>query len=59
MLSAYTCRYTLRNGARGVLTILASSSCAALISAMDHLGDALRTCSARPGLTSPVEVPAA
>ena len=51
-MNAYTLRYTLRNGARGVLTMLASSSCAAVITAIDLLGDQLRTCSCCAGLTT-------
>jgi len=51
---AYSLRYTLRNGARGVLTVLASSSCAAILTALDVFGDALHTCSVRPGVLGPV-----
>lgn len=39
--------YTLRDGSRGVLHVLTTSSCAAIVIALDTLGDTLRTCSAR------------
>ena len=47
-MSTYLARYTLRNGARGVLHVIATSSCHAVIVAIDTFGDALRTCSVRP-----------
>lgn len=46
-MSTYQARYTLRNGAVGVLTLLASSSCGAILIAIDTFGEQLRTCSAR------------
>lgn len=49
-MNAYTLRYTLRNGTRGVLTMLSDSSASAIVQAMDLFGEQLRTCSARPGL---------
>jgi hypothetical protein len=50
-MSAFTLRYTLRNGTRGVLTMLCDSSTGAIVQAIDLFGDQLRACSARPGLT--------
>ena len=47
-MSTYLARYTLRNGARGVLHIIAASSCDAVVTAIDLFGTALRTCSVRP-----------
>lgn len=39
--------YTLRNGARGTLHCIASSTTDALVIALDMFGAALRTCAAR------------
>lgn len=47
-MKLYRTAYTLRNGARGVLHVIAACSCDAIVTAMDTFGDALRTCSARP-----------
>ena len=47
-MNTYFARYTLRNGGRGVLTVIATSSCAAVMVAIDTFGDALRKCSVRP-----------
>lgn len=47
-LRAFSARYTLRNGTAGVLTLLAHSSCAAILIAIDTFGTQLRTCSALP-----------
>lgn len=47
-MNTYFARYTLRDGGRGVLTVIASSSCAAVVVAIDLFGDALRKCSVRP-----------
>ena len=46
---AFSARYTLRNGSGGVLVLLATSSCAAILIAIDTFGTRLRTCSALPG----------
>lgn len=46
-MAHYAAVYTLRNGTRGVLDLIASSSCAAILTALDTFGDALRSCSAR------------
>jgi hypothetical protein len=43
----YLARYTLRNGARGVLHVVAACSCDAVITAIETFGEALRTCSVR------------
>lgn len=50
-MTAYTLRYTLRNGTAGVLTMLCDSSSGAIVAALDLFGDQLRRISARPGLT--------
>ena len=47
-MKTYLARYTLRNGARGVLTVIAACSCDAVITAIDTFGLALRTCSVKP-----------
>ena len=47
-MTVYLVRYTLRNGTRAVLHVPTTSSCAAVIVALDTCGDALRTCSVRP-----------
>ena len=47
-MKRYVARYTLRNGARGVLHVIARSSCDAVITAIDTFGERLRTCSVRP-----------
>lgn len=39
--------YQLRDGTRGVLPVLARSSCDAILAALDSFGEALRACSAR------------
>ena len=39
-------RYTLRNGARGTLSMIAASTTAAIVCALDLFGDRLRTASA-------------
>jgi hypothetical protein len=41
-------RYTLCNGTRGTLDVIAASSCDGIEIALELFGDALRTCSARP-----------
>lgn len=48
-MTTYLARYTLRNGVQGVLTLIAGSSCAAILIAIDTFGEQLRCCSARPG----------
>lgn len=40
--------YTLADGTRGRLDVLARSSCEAVVAAIDAFGEALRLCSARP-----------
>ena len=47
-MKLYRTAYTLRNGTRGVLHVVAGCSCDAIVIAIDTLGDALRSCSARP-----------
>lgn len=47
-MRAFLTKCRLRNGARVVLTILATSSCQAIVIAQDTFGDALHVCSARP-----------
>ena len=47
-MKVFVTRYRLRNGASGVLRVIAASSCAAIVHAMDLFGDALRCCAARP-----------
>ena len=44
----YRAAYTLRNGTRGVLHVLARNTCGAVVIAIDTFGEQLRTCSARP-----------
>jgi hypothetical protein len=39
--------YTLRNGARGTLHCIASSTTEAVLLALDTFGNSLRTCAAR------------
>lgn len=47
-MQRFLARYTLRNGARGVLHVLALCSCDVVVVALDTFGEALRTCSVRP-----------
>lgn len=47
-MRTFLARYTLRNGARGVLHVIALCSCDAVLRAIDTFGDQLRTCSVRP-----------
>ena len=47
-MHAYLARYTLRNGSRGVLHLVAACSCDAVVACIDTFGEALRTCSVRP-----------
>ena len=47
-MSAYRLRYrTECGGPLHTIDVIASSSCAALIAALDLIGDALRSCSVR------------
>ena len=48
MMRAYLARYVLRSGARGTLTVIAASSCAAVIAAIDALQDDIQRLSVRP-----------
>lgn len=48
-MTRYLAAYTLRNGTRGVLSVIAHKSCDAILMAIDTFGDQLRTCSARRG----------
>lgn len=47
-MKLYAARYTLRNGTRGVLHVIADSSAGAIVTALDTFGLQMRTCSARP-----------
>lgn len=47
VVRTYLARYTLRDGARGVLHVIAACSCDAVITAIDTFGEQLRTCSVR------------
>lgn len=47
-----TLAYTLRNGHRGTLTCVASSTTAAILMAIDTFGASLRTASACSGVRS-------
>jgi hypothetical protein len=47
-MKAYRTRYQLHDGSRGVMTVLATSSCAAILAVHDTFGLQLRVCSARP-----------
>lgn len=47
MTRAYLCTYRLRNGATGTLTMLAASSCDAVIAMLDQLGDRIKRLSVR------------
>lgn len=47
-MKTFRTNYGLRNGARGVLLVIATSSCAAIVTAISLFGERLRTCSARP-----------
>lgn len=44
----FLAKYTLRNGTRGTLHVIAASSCDAVVVTMHTFGGNLRTCSARP-----------
>lgn len=44
----FACRYTLHNGTRGVLYMLAACSCDVVVAALDALGDQLHTCRVSP-----------
>lgn len=46
-MKAYLARYTLRDGTRGVLHVIAACSCDAIVTVIDHFGEALRACSSR------------
>lgn len=46
-MRAITLTYTLRNGHRGTLVCVASSTAAAILIALDVFGPSLRTCGAR------------
>ncbi|WP_157604322.1 hypothetical protein [Rhizobacter sp. Root1221] len=41
----FLAKYTLRNGARGTLHVIATCSCDAVVVAIDTFGGNLRTCS--------------
>jgi hypothetical protein len=41
-------KYTLCNGSRGTLDVIAASTCDGIDIALELFGDRLRTCSARP-----------
>lgn len=45
---SYLCNYQLRNGARGQLTMLAASSCDAIIAVADCFGLRIQRLSVRP-----------
>ena len=47
-MHAYLAHYTLRNGSRGVLHLIASCSCDTVVACIDTFGEALRTCAVRP-----------
>lgn len=47
-MTRYLAAYILRNGTRGVLSVIARNSCEAIVIALDTFGVQLRTCSARP-----------
>ena len=47
-MKLYRTAYTLRNGTRGVLHVIARSSWDALDTTLAAFGERLRTCSARP-----------
>lgn len=47
-MRAFLTKCRMRNGACVVLTVVASSSCAAIVIALDTFGEALQVCSARP-----------
>lgn len=47
-MRAFTARYVLRSGARGTLTMIATSSVDALIAAIDALRDDIQRLSVRP-----------
>jgi hypothetical protein len=46
-MKTYLARYTLRDGGRGVLHVIAACSCDVVITAIDTFGESLRTCSVR------------
>ena len=48
MIRLYAAKYTLRNGASGVLHLVARHTFDAIVMAQDIFGLQLRTCSARP-----------
>ena len=47
-MTLYLAAYTLRNGTRGMLHVIARNTCDAIVCAIDAFGEQLRTCSARP-----------
>ncbi len=47
-MRTYLARYVLRSGVRGTLTLIARSSCDAVIAAIDALDDDLQRLSVRP-----------
>lgn len=47
-MKAFIARYTLRDGSRGTLAIVAASSCDAIVCVIDTFGGELRSCAARP-----------
>lgn len=48
----FACRYTLHDGTRGMLYMLAACSCDVVVAALDALGDQLHTCRVSPRLSS-------
>jgi hypothetical protein len=46
-MKPFIARYTLRNGVRGVLHVVAACSCDAIVTVLDTFGESLRSCSAR------------
>jgi hypothetical protein len=47
-MKSYLVKYRLRNGVRGMLTVLARSTCEALITVTDMFDEQLQMCSGRP-----------
>ncbi|MES2959776.1 MAG: hypothetical protein V4792_16425 [Pseudomonadota bacterium] len=47
-MTLYTAAYTLRNGHRAELQVIAADSCSAVLQLLDHFGCRLRCVSVRP-----------
>lgn len=48
MTRHFIASYVLRNGARGALSVMADSSCSAVLIALDQFGERIQRLSVRP-----------